>query len=277
MPEEKEVPLQIETRPEFEVAVGVHQQLMERFGQWKKSVWEPTEENVLILDDKSFKREVGALLSREIEDPELVSRRVKPMIGFADFPSLKLYVKEGLGKDQAFRQTLAHEMLHLWFGRNRFKDDKDYQASFGANETFVETLSLEAMGFYNLPPNKLEEPIDNAVANYSIIREVVEKIGKNGWRYLFDTCQTGNQRQIAQEMERRFGRKPPGRFADLNEELPVVFGKDFWGRLKELALMLDLFRQDPSFEEKNPVINYQILLIMGWSGIDPQAMMLYYR
>jgi len=246
-----------EKKIDFEEIKKVHDKLIDRYGQYKTSSWEPSRENVHILSDEEFDEEV----SKYIGEAD-----VTEVVGYALFEKGKLFARASQKSGQEMEETVAHEMLHLWFMKSLL-DEGDVR-SYGVNETFVDTLALEGMGMYEIPQNMREQTIDGAINNSIIIKEVIEKLGENGWRYLFEACQSGNQENISALMSTIFGDAPLGEFSEINQALPIVFGDDFWNRLKEFALMAYLVRIDPSFQSKNPAVTYQMDLIANWSGIS---------
>ncbi|OGH37270.1 MAG: hypothetical protein A2905_05695 [Candidatus Levybacteria bacterium RIFCSPLOWO2_01_FULL_36_10] len=193
---------------------------------------------------------------------------VNDLVGYASFGTRSLYVRSTEGRGQAFKQTIAHEILHLWFMRQML--DEGDPASDGVNETFVDTLALEGLRYFHLPRKAREPEIDGAINNSAIIKGVIERLGERGWEGLFRACQSGEQRQIASLMERTFGSQPKRALRQTNDSLQVVFGKNFWGRFKELALMTYLQRSDPTFQAKHRAVDHQMQLIIEWAQIDPK-------
>ena len=252
-------------KTEFAIVTEVHNQLIKRFGHYNVSNWKPTTDNIRILGDKMFEQEVGKYLAKEIADPEEVRSHVRMMDGYAHFGTKQLYVRASQGIGQANRQILAHEMLHLWFMRSQTDEGNTY--SHGVNETLVDTLALEGLGLFEMPKNEREPEIDGAINNSIIIKEVVDKLGEKGWESVFRVCQTGDQTRIAVLMETHFGSRPEGDLSKINDMLPVLFGKSFWGRFKELALMIYYVRQDPLFQARTPAVTSQIDLVTKWAGI----------
>lgn len=254
-----------ENRTSFAVVTEVHNQLLRRFGRYNTSNWQPTENNVRILDDEAFDQEVGKYIEQEIGDGEAAKEHVRMITGYAHFGTQQLYAMASQGVGQLTRQILAHEMLHLWFMRSHTDEGNAY--SYGVNETLVDTLALEGLNLFKIPKHERESEIDGMINNSIVIKEVIDKVGEKGWEAIFRVCQTGDQTKIAALTEKSFGLPPPEELSEINEALPVLFGKSFWSRLKEFALMIYFVRQDPNFSINNPAVFYQTSLIAEWAGI----------
>ncbi len=255
------------SNPELTSAREVHQRLMDRFGEYKEADWEPAEENIIVLNNDKFEDFLISQMTESDVSEESKMRMAKNTIGYANFKDEKLYMREFNSIDQEQRLTLAHEMLHLWFLRNSLDEANEF--SYGVNETLVDTLALEALGYFNLPKESRTTSVDGSINNAALIKGVLEELGEEGWKKLFSACQTGEESDIRTLMEKQFGSQPPGELSDINQALPKIYKEGFWGRFKELALMIYFVRQDPAFQSSNPdAVGYQQYLIIGWSDLD---------
>jgi len=254
-------------KPDLSLVSEVHNTLMNRFGKYKKSDWEPNEENVVIMEDEEFDGfMIGEMENSDAPDQEK-EQHAKNIIGYAKFTDGKLYMRKSLETTQEQKQTLAHEMLHLWFSRQALEEDNLY--SYGVNETFVDTLALEGLNFFNMPKEERAQTIDGAINNAALIKGVIEALGEDGWKYLFEACQTGDQNHIKKLTSEKFGSQPPAKIEAIDENLPKIYNEGFWGRFKELALMIYYVRQDPEFQTRNAdAAGYQQYLIIEWSTLD---------
>lgn len=194
----------------------IYEKLIKRFGDYNTSDWKPSAENIHILNDEDFNKKVTEIIGEEF---------TKVTVGFPLFENEDLFVRASEGTGQSFEQTIAHEMLHLWFHRSTL--DEGNAASYGVNETLVDTLALEATGMYSVPRESREPAIDGAINNSIVIKEIIQKLGEEGWENIFEACQTGDQTNIAALMEKTFGKYPPEELQEINKALPVVFGTSF--------------------------------------------------
>jgi hypothetical protein len=250
-----------------ELAVNIHKKMLNRFGYHRDSDWEPTEYNIVVMDDDEFEDYIFSSPT----DPELtIKQRVKfsrQTLAQANFDEGKLYIRRSIVNPQEKSLVLAHEMFHLWFKRDCLNPNDQY--SYSVNETLVETLALEALGYFDLPKEDREPMVDNSINNSILIKGILDELGNKGWRELFKACQTGREKGIQTLLEDEFGKQPPAKLRRMNDKSAKIYDQSFWGRLKELALMIYLIRQDPNFQyqHRNEVIQLGRLIIL-WSNMD---------
>jgi len=151
--------------------------------------------------------------------------------------------------------------------------DNNDPYSYAVNETFIDTLALEGLGYFDLSKDERVEAIDNAINNAILVKGVIDELGENGWKKLFEVCQTGNEEEIRGLMIEKFGNQPQGEMKDINDVLPKMYDETLWGRFKELAIMIYFIRQDPSFQINNSnAVGYQQRLIIEWSGLNKEIL-----
>lgn len=251
---------------ELAAAQGVHERLIKRFGDYKKSDWQPTQDNVVVLANRDFEDTWINLMVSDEMGKEEKQKYARDIMGFAHFKSKKLYVRSTERDNSEIEQTMAHEMLHLWFLRNELIDGE--LASHDVNETFIDTLALEGLGLFDIPKEERTDYIDGAINNAIMIKAIVSRMGEEGWKSVFEVCQDGDEWNIRRKTREVFGAHPPTQeLRKLNEQVPGPYGKKFWDRFKEAALAVYQIRRDPNFQSENPGVNYTLYLTSEWAGV----------
>lgn len=256
---------------ELITAQSVHELLLRRFGAYRTSDWQPSQDNVVIMSDQEFEDfQFSKIKKDDFISEEQRKAYVRDILTYADFDSKKLYMRSSQAQGDDFRQTVAHEMLHLWFLRDvLIANEPD---SYGVNETFIETLALEALGLYGIPKEGRSEHVDNAINNTIIVKSVFDRMGDVGWKEIFNICQNGDEWNIRKSTKEKFGAQPPTKeLRKINVIIPEKYGKKFWDRLKEVALISYYQRQDPNFLNENKQLSINLELIVDWSQVRDQV------
>lgn len=217
---------------------SAHQKLVERYGAQRTSTWEPAADNVFILSDEEFKRkflELNEYSEKDSNEQRLLERNVGGLTGYSHFPTEELLIKQSAanGNVLTLQQTIAHEELHIWCKRDKI--DQQNKHSYGVNETFIDYLSLVALELLDTPLPELPNELHNHVANALHIHEILDALGNNGDKLLFDVCQGKDQNNLKIALNRYYHLAPN---TSLNERIPSMFGRDFYGRFKEFTLFL---------------------------------------
>jgi len=245
----------------LDIVKEVDKKISERFGCYKEDHWKPSEGNVFILSDEEYDKKVAEYTGEaEAEIGIGYSHTNSDGTGF-------LFVRKSQGNGLAFKQTVAHEELHLWFkNRHYFNGDKS-AFSFLSNETFVDILSIEGLGIFDLPLEQLEPSLKNRVEEYLILQnDVFNKIGEDSWKYLFKACDSGDLQKISYYVNKKFGRVP-SQLKTLDQKLENN-GENFWGRCQEIACAIQYFSRNMSLiKENKDYFNSLVNLIRGWSLI----------
>ena len=249
----------------FSIVQGVHNDLTRRFGAYKSPSWEPTTQSVRILPSAQFDDEGGLLIGKD-SPKESVARRVAELVGYADFKGRSLFVRNDSDRGpQPLAQSIAHEELHLWFLRNVIEGIVSKRFSYPVNEAFIESLSLEGLGLFGSKSAKDEPELDMQVNNYLLIKVIMDKMGDSGWQSLVEACDGRDQIPIRDRFDTQFGKVPPVNLQRINEAYPTLHGKDFWGRTKDLAFILNTVSENPDYQDEHPEIHTLINLVLGWS------------
>ena len=250
----------------FGAAQHVHKQLVNRYGSHKPDVWVPTPDTVRILPSEQFDDEVGKLVGREVP-AEFVARQVAGLVGFADFAGRTMFVRNDSDQGpKSVAQAIGHEELHLWFLRTAIDDGIPHDYSYRVNEAFIESLSLDALGLFDPPEVKDEPDLDTRANNYLPLKVILDAVGNEGWGSLVEACDGKDQNPIRERFERQFGQLPPTEALKRTNELyPTLHGKDFWGRVKDLAATLYAVGLDPEYQYRFPQIHSLIGMMLDWS------------
>jgi len=258
-----------QTSKELVVAQNVHERLLTRFGSYRTSSWQPSPENVAVLQDEEFENKWVELMGRVLT--ESVAREgIRDALGFAHFDTKSLYVRASESDGVDLEESLAHEMLHLWFLRDGLIKDERY--SHEVNETFIEALAVEGLDLYQTPKEQRSQHLDTAINNTIIVKAVADKMGEEGWKDIFDICQTGDEWKIRKRTKTKFGAQPPTKeLRRLNEKIPVIYGKKFWDRFKEVALAMFKIRRNPNFQRENPSVTFTLTLVPEWAGVTAEV------
>jgi len=255
---------------ELITAQGIHERLLRRFGDYRNSDWQPSQDNVVVLNNEDFESKWMELGVTDDIDKEESQKYARDVIGFAHFESKKLYVRSTKRDNSEIEQTIAHEMLHLWFLRSELVPNERF--SYDVNETFIDTLALEGLGAFEIPKKERTVYMDNAINNTIMIKTIIDKMGEEGWRDVFEVCQNGDEWNVRKLTKAVYGAQPPTKeLHKLNEQVPGLYGNFFWDRFKEVALAVYQIRRDANFQNENPGVNFMLYLTSEWAGITTEV------
>ena len=244
----------------LQVILSAHDKLMMRYGAQRIFEWRPSSDNVLFLSDPAFIERYKLLCDfhkRIPEDQEIILRSAKETMAYAHFGTNTVMFKEsgGNGKLSVLEQLAAHEELHIWCQRDRIDSGPH---SYHVNEQFIDYLALRALGLLEVPLGAIPDDLHNAIVNALYIHEVLDALGADSDKLLFDICQGKNQEEMRSRLNGYYLQGPPA-----NDHIQAVHGREFYDRFKDLALITRRVSMDPNLNY-SPAIQAMGDMMLQW-------------
>lgn len=228
----------------LQVILSAHDKVMMRYGAQRKFEWTPSADNALLLADDGFIERFKRLhdfQSRSPEEREIILKSAQEMMAYAHFGTNTVMFKEdsAKGRFSLLEQSAAHEELHIWCQRDRIDPSPH---SYHVNEQFIDYLALRVLGFMDAPLSAVPEELHYHIINAMLTHEILDALGKDADKLLFDVCQGKSQEDLQRALNAHYGQGPR-----YNKDIQIVHGADFYGRFKDMALITRTISTNPDF------------------------------